>query len=420
MDIGEYYIQVSAELVDYPAVQSRFQIFLLLVQPCQVTQLVGQVTKVPISYSVDTSAVTGGHYIFTQTNACGYPVSIEIGDMPAFVTHDVENQRFSVEEDDKAMVGEYQVTFTGKVEVPNDYTFSATSLVSTDLISFTVVLQDECGSTELDDFTFGDQTITVLSDANTIALPVVLDSVSKAFGNQDGHSFCGARNYEIVGGDQYASFMTLDDDNDTILLQTSQVEDEGQYTVQLRVRLESMAASDPDTFKEASFTVTVNPCQVTDFGLAVDSAVGFSVGDETPTLLPYQLQQVTNCGYQVTTSLSNSHSFMTLNQDASQIEFFTSSMDDINTYTVTISSTIQVPTDYTRAEFVDMTAEQSIQVEILDPCSQTVFNSFSITDMQITINDLTNGQQTQQLPEVQDSVSLSVGNQDGLTACGAR
>ena len=58
-----------------------------------------------------------------------------------------------------------------------------------------------------------------------------------------------------------------------------------------------MAASDPDTFKEATFIVTVNPCQVIDFELTVDPSMSFTIGDETPAFLPYQLQQVNSCGY---------------------------------------------------------------------------------------------------------------------------
>ena len=77
----------------------------------------------------------------------------------------------------------------------------------------------------------------------------------------DGFSFCGARSYELVDAASYASFLTLDDDNDTVALLSSLVSDEGLYTVKIRARLESMAISNPEIFKEATMQITIQPCQ---------------------------------------------------------------------------------------------------------------------------------------------------------------
>ena len=133
--------------------------------------------------------------------------------------------------------------------------------------TFSVILQDECGSTVLDDFTVADLATNVMADALTVPLPIVFDSVSKTFGSMDGHSFCGARSYELVNSAEVASFLTLDDDKDTLTLKTDSSSDEGQHTITIRARLESMALTSPETYVETTLTVTINPCQVTAFEL---------------------------------------------------------------------------------------------------------------------------------------------------------
>ena len=78
-------------------------------------------------------------------------------------------------------------------------------------MSFEIIVQEECGETIFDDLVLTDMIVFDEGVLGEQSFGDVKDLVSKQFGNLDGTSFCGARNYEIVGAEQHASYLSLTD-----------------------------------------------------------------------------------------------------------------------------------------------------------------------------------------------------------------
>jgi hypothetical protein len=83
------------------------------------------------------------------------------------------------------------------------------------------------------------------------------------------------------------------------------------------------------------------------------------------------------------------HSFVSHVEDQGSLEIFTSSTDDVGSYNVLITSTIQVPTDYTLTSFDEVVASVQLSIEVIDECSSTVIDDFTLIDM---ITDKANDQ----------------------------
>ena len=180
----------------------------VIVDPCQVATLIGSITGAPISYSLATPATTGAQYTFLEDLACGYDQSITVTGLPAFASHDQTLRQFSVETSDPSDKQTYTVVVESIIDVPVTYERQDFNQV-TALVTFDIIVQSECDSTELDDFVVFDITVSVDDDAEEQTLNEVQDSVSRALGNQDGLTFCGSRIYELVDLGQHAAYMQL-------------------------------------------------------------------------------------------------------------------------------------------------------------------------------------------------------------------
>ncbi len=53
---------------------------------------------------------------------------------------------------------------------------------------------------------------------------------------------------------------------------------------------------------------------------------------------------------------------------------------------MTITTTIQVPTDYTKTTFNEMKVEYDFIIKVVDPCSTTLLDTFTMSDMAIDVN----------------------------------
>ena len=82
----------------------------VIVNPCQVTELIGAILEVPIVYPLHTPAMIGALYSFTLTKDCGYVPVIEVIDLPSFVTHNELDQSFLVESVNPADENTYAIS----------------------------------------------------------------------------------------------------------------------------------------------------------------------------------------------------------------------------------------------------------------------------------------------------------------------
>ena len=84
---------------------------------------------------------------------------------------------------------------------------------------------------------------------------------------------------------------------------------------------------------------------------------------------------------------------------------------------MTISHTIQEPTDYTKTSFIEHKVEYDLTIEILDPCETTTIEAMTINNMQAEVDG---SAAVQALAAPTDSVALANGDQSGTTYCGTK
>lgn len=98
-------------------------------------------------------------------------------------------------------------------------------------ISFVLQVVAGCDVTEFVDWALpstSSYTINVLDDAITVPIGPVDDTVSRKNGNQDGVSYCGARKFRIIDPTQVQSFITLDQDLQTLSIKPTLDEEIGR------------------------------------------------------------------------------------------------------------------------------------------------------------------------------------------------
>jgi hypothetical protein len=110
------------------------------------------------------------------------------------VTWDSANMQLEINTSDSIDSGTYTVQVKSTLQVPNDYT----KATFTDFIAITtvvIVVEDvpSCESTVFDAFPLEDMTVSVHGILQSFGLSLVQDSVSRAQGNGDGLTYCGAR-----------------------------------------------------------------------------------------------------------------------------------------------------------------------------------------------------------------------------------
>lgn len=108
--------------------------------------------------------------------------TVTVVGLPSFATHNDVARTFTVETDNALDEDAYIVTVTGSIQVPQDYTrTSFTEMTSS--VEFTIVVQEECGETIFDDLVLADMAVFVKGPASTLTIDPVMDSVSKQLGN---------------------------------------------------------------------------------------------------------------------------------------------------------------------------------------------------------------------------------------------
>lgn len=90
--------------------------FKIFVEPCRIDAYEAVLVAGPITYRVGEPAVTDGAYSFLQTPACGYPESLTVTDLPAWVAHNEDAAEFTIAENgDVSLIGEHVATIKSEI-----------------------------------------------------------------------------------------------------------------------------------------------------------------------------------------------------------------------------------------------------------------------------------------------------------------
>ena len=128
--IGSYIVTIRSE-INIPLDAAKTQIlnmfdqynFLVIVNPCSFQDYVATAWVVDLHYNIGATALTSGNYEFDeQPLSCGYPETVTLTNLPAFVTHNVSTFDFTIPKtSDLNIVGEYIVNIKSHISVPDNY-----------------------------------------------------------------------------------------------------------------------------------------------------------------------------------------------------------------------------------------------------------------------------------------------------------
>ena len=180
-EVGQWEIDIEVSLVGDPLIKEVTTVT-VIVNPCQVTELIGAILEVPIVYPLHTPVMIGALYSFTQTKDCGYVPVIEVIDLPSFVTHNEVDQSFSVESSNPADENTYSISIMATLSVPETYkkeTF--TELLA--VIDFDIEVIDACKTSQLLEILLQDMIISVNGENAVQSLQDIFDEVSMKYGN---------------------------------------------------------------------------------------------------------------------------------------------------------------------------------------------------------------------------------------------
>ena len=120
---------------------------------------------------------------------------------------------------------------------------------------------DPCFDSVMDPLIINDMMRSVKESSTSQSLSDVADIVSKTFGNQDGLTYCGPRIVELTTDPAlYSSFLSFDQVNNVLTVQTDHDADIGVYPIEAKVSLVNY----PLVSTNMQFTVEIIYCQVTD------------------------------------------------------------------------------------------------------------------------------------------------------------
>lgn len=111
---------MEVSLVDYPSITESTSLT-VIIEPCQVTQFTGSVLpENSFSYQVQASETTAFTYSFTQVALCDYEQTIEIVDLPAFMSHDESTKQLRIFTDNPQDDGDYTLVVKSTIQDPTN------------------------------------------------------------------------------------------------------------------------------------------------------------------------------------------------------------------------------------------------------------------------------------------------------------
>ena len=231
--------------------------------------------------------------------------------MPSFLKHNSRTtQDFSLlKQDDLSLVGEYKVKIRADIEIPDDYTKTSVTLVTSEH-EFNVIVQ----SCKLDSFTASKTPEAVVYQ---IGQPGIT-SGTYAFEQKPA---CGYEQRIVI--ENLPDFATHNAaSGDFTIPQTVDLSILGQYSVTVRAEIDipsHKSGTPSDTIaSELLFEIQVNPCEVNEYSRQLVPATIFhKVGAAAKNDGAYSFKELPECGYKQTVTVSDLPSFVTHNQDTS-------------------------------------------------------------------------------------------------------
>ena len=111
---------------------------------------------------------------------------------------------------------------------------------------------------------------------------------------------------------------------------------------------------------------------------------------------------------------------MTYNEVDKDFSIFTNDLENAKSFTVVATSQIEVPTDYTQSQTEIKTAEITMTLNVIADCSSTKFVDWDLLIENSTTINVKDVPFVRAIGPVQDSVSRTTGNKDGISECGPR
>ena len=119
-------------------------------------------------------------------------------------------------------------------------------------------------------------------------------------------------------------FVSLDQSTDLMTFKSTSDADIGQYIADLKVFL----IEKPEISLTVQFTVTVQPCKITDFFISMETTtVYYNVGDPEKNTANYQLTQKNDCGYTPTITIDQPTDYIHHNPDSQDFSIYTISTE---------------------------------------------------------------------------------------------
>ena len=178
------------------------------------------------------------------------------------MTYNEATRDFSIFTDDfNDAAAKYSVTVINTIEVPTDYNYAESEVVTAE-VALTVNVIAGCDSSSFKDWTLLSEspiTMNVKDEPVAVAIGPVEDSVSRVSGNKDGFSHCGLREYKIVDDSSVSNFALMDTEAMTLVFTATEDNMIGLYTIDVQVSLKDF----PDVKLIAPLIIIINPCQVT-------------------------------------------------------------------------------------------------------------------------------------------------------------
>ena len=82
--------------------------FLVTIEPCRITDYVDTVRVIELRYNIGALDLTDGFYQFDEVPFCGYPETVTLQNLPAFVNHNLAQSDFTIPQNsDLSILGEY-------------------------------------------------------------------------------------------------------------------------------------------------------------------------------------------------------------------------------------------------------------------------------------------------------------------------
>ena len=175
-----------------------------------------------------------------------------------------------------------------------------------------------------------------------------------------------------------------------------------------------------NTTVQESFTFTVffEPCEVLSIDQVSIPTLAYTIGAGQLTSPQYSFAQVPACGYPFQIDVIDLPPFATQGTSANDFTVpFTEQLSLHGLYPVQVIYTVEHPTDHTKTDTVVVTSDFTFEIDMIDPCFNSMIDVFTIADFERRVKQVKIGRT---LNQVKDVVSSTYGTQDGLKYCGPR